>query len=382
MVSLPRRFAVLSVLSITAAAQFKEVGPPPFSPAVAHERIRAMLEKVDLSNRQETIKTLTGWLPWYRDILDQELIAAWRRDPRVNLTEVISSLADPTLASGVVDFSWRNRGPLTFKPEFAHMFSDLMARFLESAKPFRDDLLGPGPMPELPEPEAETVCRIFLDMPEIGGWKDDARRVFRYYRHSAEVVLNQDAQGADQDKSYQAQTWLDELRGESNYSPARQAKRRRTVVASDLPSSESDSPPPLVRRRMGVSESSGGDRGPTLDGQSVKAEGSKEDAPPPPSPPPALSPPAPRASPEPSATPQPSYAGPSSGTLVSRGAPIPQNAEYVFRGLPLGKIQLDYDTKIWDAHVAPGLGNTQRVMVKNKSSGPQNRCVVKWTLIP
>ena len=258
-----RRFAVLVVLSITAAAQFKEVGPPPFSPSVAHERIRAMLERVDPSNRQLTIKTLTGWLAWYRDILDQELIAAWRGNPRVNLTDVISSLADPGLASGVVDFSWRNRGPLTFQPEFAHMLSDLMARFPESAKPFRDDLLGAGPMPELPEPEAETVCRIFLDMPEIGTWKDDARRVFRYYRHSAEVVLNQDAQGADQDKSYQAQTWLDELHGEGNHSPARQVTRRRAVVSSDLPSSETDSSTPLRRRRMGVSESSGSDRGPS-----------------------------------------------------------------------------------------------------------------------
>ena len=74
--------------------------------------------------------------------------------------------------------------------------------------------------------------------------------------------------------------------------------------------------------------------------------------------------------------------GPRSGTLESNGTPIPQNAEYVFRNLPAVKIQLDYDTKIWDARLAPGEGQTQRLIVKNKSSGPQKRCVVHWSVIP
>jgi hypothetical protein len=376
-----RRLAVLSLLSITAAAQFKEVGPPPFTPAVAHDRIRVLLEKVDVSNRQQTIKTLTGWLVWYRDILDQELIAAWRRGPRTSLTEVISSLADTRVASSLVEFSWLNRRPATFNPEFARMFSDLMARFPESAKLFRDDLLGSGPMPELSEPEAEIVCRIFLEMPEIGTWKDDARRVFRYYRHAAEVVLTEDVSGPNQDRSYEAQAWLAELRGEGHHSPAQPAKRRSAVVASDPPAVASDSPPPQRRRRMAVSESSG-DPGPTVDGQSVMAAGSNVDTPLPSSPPPTPPPPAAHPNPEPPPAPQPAYTGPLSGTLISAGGPIPQHAEYVFRNLPPGKIQLDYDTKIWDAHVAPGLVNTQRVIVKNKSSGPQKRCIVKWTLIP
>jgi len=257
-------------------------------------------------------------------------------------------------------------------------------------------------MPELSELQAQTVCLIFLDMPEIGTWKHDARRIFFNYRQAAEIVLNQDAQGPDQDKSYQAQTWLAELRGEGNYSSAQQVKQRRTVVASDLPPIGTDSAPPLRRKRMGVSESSGGDRGPGVDGQSVVAVHSNVDPPPlssppppssapvaspapslpPPSSPPASPPRLPRANPEPSAPLEAPYTGPSSGTLTSRGGPIPQNAEYVFRGLPPGKIQLDYDTRIWEARVVPSVGDTQRVLVKNKSSGPQNRCVLKWTLIP
>src|SRR5581483_9165971 len=50
----------------------------------------------------------------------------------------------------------------------------------------------------------------------------------------------------------------------------------------------------------------------------------------------------------------PQYTGPRSGTLESNGSPIPQNAEFVFRNLPAVKIQLEYDTKIWDARLAPG----------------------------
>jgi hypothetical protein len=46
------------------------------------------------------------------------------------------------------------------------------------------------------------------------------------------------------------------------------------------------------------------------------------------------------------------------------------------------KMKLDYDTKTWDARLTPGDGQTQRLIVKNKSSGPQKHCVVHWTVIP
>ena len=71
-----------------------------------------------------------------------------------------------------------------------------------------------------------------------------------------------------------------------------------------------------------------------------------------------------------------------SGTLECRGLPIPQNAEYVFRNLPPGKIELVYDTKIWEARLAPADGQSQRLILKNKASGPQKGCTVHWTASP
>ncbi len=44
-------------------------------------------------------------------------------------------------------------------------------------------------------------------------------------------------------------------------------------------------------------------------------------------------------------------------------------------------MQLDYDTKTWEARLAPGDGQTQRLILKNKGSGPQKRCVVHWSVI-
>jgi hypothetical protein len=75
------------------------------------------------------------------------------------------------------------------------------------------------------------------------------------------------------------------------------------------------------------------------------------------------------------------YNGVKSGTFESSGGPIPQNAEYVFRDVPPMKIQLDYDSKIWEARLVPGAGQTQRLIVRNKSSGPQKRCVVHWSVV-
>jgi len=90
---------------------------------------------------------------------------------------------------------------------------------------------------------------------------------------------------------------------------------------------------------------------------------------------------APRSAPPAGSAPPP-YSGPKSGTLECGGGPIPQNAEYVFRNVPLVKMQLDYDTKTWDARLAPGDGQTQKLIVRNKSSGPQKHCVVHWTATP
>ena len=75
------------------------------------------------------------------------------------------------------------------------------------------------------------------------------------------------------------------------------------------------------------------------------------------------------------------YRGAMSGTLVCSGSPVPRNAEYVFRNLPPVKLALDYDTKNWDARLTPGEGGTQKLIMKNKSPGPQKQCIVHWIAI-
>lgn len=205
-------------VSIVAYAQIpiKEIGHAPVSPAVARQLIRTLLEKVDPGNRQQTVTTLSGLTPWYRDLLDEELIAAWRKDTRANLTEMIEPLADPAVAAGVVEFSWRQQREATFTSAYAPMLGRLMARYADSAKPFLDDLLGSTAAgrhgPDLSQPEAEAVCRILLDMPDIGTWRESALQILPRYRRAAEDLLDKDLQGSDREKMYRATRWLVDLR--------------------------------------------------------------------------------------------------------------------------------------------------------------------------
>jgi hypothetical protein len=299
----------LLVAGVDAAAQFKEVGKAPFSEPVARQRIGALLTAVDSGNLQKTIDTLTGWTVWYRDVIDEELIAAWRKDTRSNLTALIGPLADPRVASAIVAFSWREQRPAAFILANAPMLMDLMERFPESAKPFLDDLLVPAqtgqPLPPLTQAEAETVCRILIDMPDIGTWRKTASQILPRYRAVAEQVLNVDARGDDREKSYRAQVWLREIR-----------------------------PEPATPQRM------------------------------------------------PLARPRAAYDGPKSGTLECNGGPVPEGSEYVFRNLPPVNMELDYDTKVWDAHLSPGEHQTQRLVLINRSSIPQRKCIVRWRAIP
>jgi hypothetical protein len=395
------RSFVLFAAVMTASAQFKPVGPAPYSPTVAHQKIRTLLEGIDPSNRQKTIATLSGLLSWYRDILDEELIAAWQKDTRANVTEVMESLADSRVASRIVEFSWRERRPAAFNLTYAPLLGNLMARFPESAKPFLDDLLSVSQTPDLSQPEAETVCRILLDMPDIGTWRKSALQILPRYRRAAESVLLQDLHGADQEKSYQAQRWQADLgmNAPANGSVQPSPRRRSTPSLSSAPGGiPPDNQPPGPRRRSTPSLSSA-PGGIPADNQAESAiliprPGNDR----PPAPPAANSAPAippPSAAPVPSAQPPsatpplappppsaPPYSGARSGTLESSGGLIPQNAEYVFRDVPLVKMRLDYDTKTWDARLVPGEGQTQRLIVKNKSSGPQKRCVVHWSAIP
>jgi hypothetical protein len=339
------------------------------------------LEKVDPSNSRQTAGTLSGLLAWYRDIIDDELITAWRKDTRENLGEVMESLADSRVAIAVINFSWREQRQAAFHLTDAPMLGHLMVRFPESAQPFLDDLLGHS-APDLSEPQAEVVCRILMDMPDIGKWRNSALQILPHYRQAAERLIAQDVRGSDREKMYQALRWQDDLK-------------------LDVP--EVATEPPSTRRRSTRPTSPATDRAATADRTPLAlwppAEADRESAPTvnsspaahvPASPAPSVtraestqlatpanSPPAPPPSPS-----APRYEGPRSGTLESNGNPIPQNAECVFRNLPAVKIQLDYDTKIWDARLVPGEGQTQRLILKNKSSGPQKRCVVHWSVIP
>jgi hypothetical protein len=373
-----------------ATAQFKPVGPAPYSPTVARQKIRALLEGIDPNNRQKTITTLSGLLSWYRDILDEELVVAWQKDTRANVMEVMESLADSRVASRIVEFSWRERRQTAFNLTYAPMLGNLMARFPESSKPFLDDLLSASQTPELSQPEAEAVCRILLDMPDIGTWRKSALQILPRYRRAAESVLLQDLHGADQEKSYQAQRWQADLKidgpGNGNVQP--NARRRSTPAQSSAPGGialDNEQSGPRRRSTPSLSSAPGGIP-PDNQTEVILIPRASNDRPPAPAATnsaPAVPPPS--AAPVPS-TPPPSappvYSGARSGTLESSGGPIPQNAEYVFRDVPLVKMRLDYDTKTWDARLMPGEGQTQRLIVRNKSSGPQKRCVVHWSVIP
>jgi hypothetical protein len=363
-------YLFLYMLGPAANAQFKEIGPPPFSPAVAHQRIRTLLDNVELSNRQKTLDTLNGLTPWFRDILDAELIAGWQRDGRDRLLPVMEPLANAHVATAVIEFSWRKRTEATLNPDYAPMLGHLMARYPESGKEFISDLLGPV-TPELSPPQVEAVCRILLDLPELGEWHQNGLRILPRYRATAERLLMRDREGGDQEKSYRAQIWMAELRGETPGATNQPSVTRRRPVFSPAPD---NGPGPLPGDRAILRPPSAT---PDPAPSQSRPAAAPDSAPPTPRVPPVQPP---RASPVP-VPPQP-YNGALSGTLECTGGPIPQNAEYVFRNLPPVKIQLDYDKKVWEGRLTPGENQTQRLILKNISSGSQKRCVVHWSVVP
>jgi len=152
-----------SLLFLLAGAavygQFKEVGAAPFPPAEAHQKIRSLLDDVNPSNRQQTAKTLVGWLVWYRDIADQEMIAEWRSDKRAGLGLVVDELGDARVGSEIAA-SWRQPGLSLLD---APMLEKLFTHFSDGAEIFVRDLLR---KPDLSGNEAEAACRILIDLPE------------------------------------------------------------------------------------------------------------------------------------------------------------------------------------------------------------------------
>ena len=336
---------ILLLIAPIGCAQFTVVGPAPYTEPVAREKIRTSLENVEANHQKETIDTLTGLLTWYRDLIDDELVTAWQKesDKRLDLSGVIDTLATPRVASGIMEFSWRERGS-AFRIAYAPLYEHLMTRYLESGKPMLDDLLA-HPL-DLPEPVAETVCRILIDMPEqVGNWRKSALRILPRYRATAKRLLAQDLRSSDSAKRDIAEFWLEDPRS--------------TLYDGSASSDARSTPPRLARRSSG----------------DPNFAGSGPDAPPP-TPPPAGRPTLAHA-------PQTeTYSGPRSGTLECSGAPVPQNAEYVFRNLPAAKLQLDYDTRIWDARLVPVDAQSQKLVLRNKAAGAQKHCTVHWTVAP
>jgi hypothetical protein len=313
----------LSVLmlaaGITANAQFKAVGPAPYTPTVARTKIKALMLKMDPANRKQSMDTLSGLLSWYRDIADDELIAAWKKDDgRANFPDVIKTLADARVAAGVIEFSWHQQRAATFNLAYEPMLENLMLRFPDSAKPFLDDLLASidpaiGPPLDLSEQEQYAVCRILLDMPDIRTWKKNALQILPHYRDVAENLLAADVNEGDPDRHRRAAYWL-----------------------SDLRSQDAAASQPGPRKSMS----------PTPSAAAASADAAK------------------------------------SGTLECSGAPVPPDGEVVFPNVATVRRRFEYDRKIWDVRLVPGDGDTQNLILKNKTSSAQKHCVVRWSAIP
>ena len=336
-----------------SGAQFKETAPAPYTPTVARQKIRTLIGNAAPGNTQQTADTLSGLLVWYRDVVDDELIAAWKGDGRANLPALITSLADARVASAIVEFSWREQRAAAFTLAYAPMLGDLMARYESSAEPFLYDLLLP---PDLPKPQADAVCRILLDMPDTGNWKKKALQILPYYRQSARDLLVQDLHGTNQEKVYRAQFWLNDLKlNVPGVTSDAQQPRRPMAPAAPLPPYPAPAP---VSRANPTAPSDTFSQRPHIVDQPAQQ-------------PSALRPY--------SGTP---YNGPRSGTLKCNGDSVPPNAEYVFPGLPMGNIQLDLDGKPWEARLVIGNGQTQDLILTNKASRPQKGCTVRWTILP
>ena len=370
-----------------ANAQFKVVGPAPYTNPVARQKVAALLQDVNAGNRRETTNTLTGLLSWYRDIIDEELIAAWQKGGSADLAEVTKSLADSRVASSVVEVSWRQQREAAFQLANAPMFTDLMTRFPESGRFFLSDLLTNAP--DLSKSEAEAVCRIILDLPDIRISRKDALKILPHYRQSADKLVARDLAGDDEDKRDHARFWQYDLKNPGSDAAVEDStpQTRPRSAASSTDRSRLNNRPTLAEAPPGVV----GLNGPPTASAPVRRPPPDPVAAPVNAPPaqtiasapfPPIPAPAPVVEGKPALQTTPRYEGPMSGTLECTGGPVAQNAEYVFRNLPAVKIQLDYDNKIWEARLSPGDAQSQRLVLKNKSSGPQKRCVVHWSVIP
>ncbi len=319
-----------------ANAQFKEIKAAPFAPAAARTKIRTLLQATDDANRDRTVATLTEWVSWYRDILDDELIARWKSDGRGNLPLIMKPLADARVARELVQFAMTDDAALS--PEFAPMLADLMARYTDGGKVFLDALLPPA-NPNLNAKQAEAVCRILLNMPDTGNWRRSALLILPRYRPIVDSVLKQDAAGTDEEKMYRALRWRADLRLDPPAPVVSQKQNKRGLVPAGATPQASLSPTAsdsFTNRPHIIGL-------PPSDGE---------------------------------------YTGPMSGTFEWHGEPIPQNGECVFPNIPPVHLMLDFDTKRWDARLDNSEGQTQRLVMTNKSKGTQKKLVVRWSIVP
>ena len=129
-----------------------------------------------------------------------------------------------------------------------------MARYPESAKPFLNDLLPPTgkPAPELASAEAETACRILLDMPDIGAWRKNATQILPRYRPTVDRLLKQDANSPDQEQMYRALRWRADLRLDPPAAPANTkllTRSERPATSLQLPQDINSERPGCTRAR-------------------------------------------------------------------------------------------------------------------------------------
>jgi hypothetical protein len=298
-------------------------------------------------------------------------------DTRQRVALILEPLATEPVANGVVEFCWRQRTDATLNPEYAPLLEHLMTRYPRSGDAFLSDLLAPAP-PQLSAVEVETVCRILIDMPDLGTWHQSALQILPRYRATADRLLAYDKQSGDQETSYRAQIWQAQLRGESP-GFANQASPRRRSSATAPPAPRDGGGPLLFPPPSAPSRTPTEQRPETIAinkpaPPSLAANSAPQVTPP------ARAPDPPRGTPLPAAP--AAYNGATSGTLECTGAPVPQNAEYVFRNLPPVRMQLDFDKRIWDARLSPAENQTQKLILKNKSSSPQKKCAVHWSAIP
>ena len=203
-------------------------------------------------------------------------------------------------------------------------------------------------MPQLTQPEADAVCRILLDLPDTGNWRKIALQTFPHLRPTVQNLLVQDLHGSDQEKVYRAQSWLTDLRWNVPGITSEQQRPRRALPP----------PAPVAPLTGGLVASNGSPQRPHIVDQ-----------------------PAPSFS-YPGNGVASMYSGPASGTLKCGGGPILPDGEYTFPGLPPGNIQVDVGGKPWDARLVPGKGQTQDLILRNKGTGPQKGCTVRWHSIP